>query len=154
MSQARTSSAVGARPTPNVGDCADKAAPTATIIAIKAKRATLRQAIVHAPIGRDPPRLDGVVVARDAEARVERLVPVLRGLRARRLHRAELVGRGANVSEPFHFGAAGQTEGVDPERKSYSTFMTLNDPDGNTWLVQEVKRDWVLRQVKRDEVAA
>jgi catechol 2,3-dioxygenase-like lactoylglutathione lyase family enzyme len=68
--------------------------------------------------------------------------------------RAELVGRGAEVSEPFHFGATGQTEGVDPERKSYSTFMTLHDPDGNTWLVQEVKRDWVLRQVKRDEVAA
>ncbi|MFL5651185.1 MAG: VOC family protein, partial [Chloroflexota bacterium] len=67
---------------------------------------------------------------------------------------AELVGRGADVSEPFHFAAAGQTDGVDPERKSYSTFMTLNDPDGNTWLVQEVKRDWVLRQVKRDEVAA
>ncbi len=44
--------------------------------------------------------------------------------------------------------------GVDPERRSYSTFVTLHDPDGNTWLVQEVKRDWVLKQVKRDEVAA
>ena len=32
--------------------------------------------------------------------------------------------------------------------------MTINDPDGNTWLIQEVKRDWVLKQVKRDEVAA
>jgi len=68
--------------------------------------------------------------------------------------RAELVARGAEVSQPFHFGAAGQADGVDPARRSYSTFMTLNDPDGNTWLVQEVKRDWVLRQVKRDEVAA
>jgi len=68
--------------------------------------------------------------------------------------RAELVGRGADVSQPFHFGAAGQTDGVDPERQSYATFMTLQDPDGNTWLVQEVKRDWVLRQVKRDVVAA
>ena len=68
--------------------------------------------------------------------------------------RAELVGRGVDVSEPFHFGATGQTPGVDPERRSYSTFMTFQDPDGNTWLVQEVKRDWVLRQVKREEVAA
>src|SRR4029079_11490640 len=59
--------------------------------------------------------------------------------------RAELVARGAEVSQPVHFGAAGQADGVDPERRSYSTFMTLNDPDGNTWLVQEVKRDWVLR---------
>ena len=57
-------------------------------------------------------------------------------------------------SDPFHFGAAGQTPGVDPERRSYATFMTLQDPDGNTWLVQEVKRDWVVRPVKRDEVAA
>ena len=68
--------------------------------------------------------------------------------------RADLVGRGVDVTEPFHFGAEGQAAGVDPERRSYSTFMTLQDPDGNTWLVQEVKRDWVLRQVKRDEVAA
>jgi len=68
--------------------------------------------------------------------------------------RTELTGRGVEVSEPFYFGAAGQTPGVDPERQSYATFMTLHDPDGNTWLVQEVKRDWVLRPVKRDEVAA
>ena len=68
--------------------------------------------------------------------------------------RSELIGRGVEVSEPFHFGEAGQTTGVDPERRSYSTFMTFHDPDGNTWLIQEVKRDWVVRQVKRDEVAA
>jgi catechol 2,3-dioxygenase-like lactoylglutathione lyase family enzyme len=68
--------------------------------------------------------------------------------------RAELVGRGVEASQPFHFGEAGQTDGLDPERNSYATFMTINDPDGNTWLVQEVKRDWVLKQVKRDEVAA
>ena len=67
---------------------------------------------------------------------------------------AELTGRGVPVGEPFHFGADGQATGVDPERRSYSTFMTFPDPDGNTWLVQEVKRDWVVRQVKRDEVAA
>jgi catechol 2,3-dioxygenase-like lactoylglutathione lyase family enzyme len=66
----------------------------------------------------------------------------------------QLVERGVDASEPFHFGEAGQATGVDPERRSYSTFVTLHDPDGNTWLVQEVKRDWVLKQVKRDEVAA
>jgi catechol 2,3-dioxygenase-like lactoylglutathione lyase family enzyme len=68
--------------------------------------------------------------------------------------RAELVDRGVDASEPFHFGEAGQASGLDPERRSYATFLTLHDPDGNTWLVQEVKRDWVLKQVKRDEVAA
>jgi hypothetical protein len=30
--------------------------------------------------------------------------------------------------------------GPDPERRSYATFLSFNDPDGNTWLVQEVKR--------------
>jgi catechol 2,3-dioxygenase-like lactoylglutathione lyase family enzyme len=53
--------------------------------------------------------------------------------------RDELVGRGLDVSEPFHFGAEGQTPGVHPERANYGTFMSFNDPDGNGWLVQEVK---------------
>ncbi|HYH92619.1 MAG TPA: VOC family protein [Candidatus Saccharimonadales bacterium] len=51
--------------------------------------------------------------------------------------RAELVGRGIDASEPFHFGAEGQTQGLDPERRSYGTFVSFADPDGNTWLVQE-----------------
>jgi predicted enzyme related to lactoylglutathione lyase len=55
--------------------------------------------------------------------------------------RAELVERGVDISEPFHFGEAGQTPGLDPERRSYSTFMTFKDPDGNTWLVQEKKAE-------------
>ena len=53
--------------------------------------------------------------------------------------RAELAGRGVEVSEPFHFGAAGQTPGLHPERADYGTFASLRDPDGNGWLVQEVR---------------
>ena len=68
--------------------------------------------------------------------------------------RGELVERGVDASEPFHFGDAGQAPGLDPERRSYATFLTHHDPDGNTWLVQEVKRDWVVKQVKRETVAA
>ena len=52
--------------------------------------------------------------------------------------RAELVARGAAPSQPFHFGAEGQTDGVHPERESYGTFLTFSDPDGNSWMVQEV----------------
>ena len=52
--------------------------------------------------------------------------------------RAELVARGADPSQPFHFGAEGQTDGVHPERVNYGTFMTFSDPDGNGWMVQEV----------------
>ncbi len=53
--------------------------------------------------------------------------------------RAELVGRGVEVSEPFHFGAEGQTPGLHPERVDYGTYLSFSDPDGNGWLVQEVK---------------
>jgi catechol 2,3-dioxygenase-like lactoylglutathione lyase family enzyme len=53
--------------------------------------------------------------------------------------RAELVGRGVDVSEPFHFGPEGQTTGLDPNRADYGTFLSVSDPDGNGWLVQEVK---------------
>ena len=54
--------------------------------------------------------------------------------------RAELVGRGVEVSEPYHFGPQGQTPGIDPERASYNSFMSFSDPDGNGWLIQEVKQ--------------
>ncbi len=54
--------------------------------------------------------------------------------------RAELVERGVDASELFHFDSAGQVPGPDPDRKSYGTFLSFNDPDGNGWLVQEVRR--------------
>jgi catechol 2,3-dioxygenase-like lactoylglutathione lyase family enzyme len=54
--------------------------------------------------------------------------------------RAELVGRGVDVSEIFHFGASGQAPGPDPERRDYGSFLSVNDPDGNSWVVQEVGR--------------
>ena len=41
--------------------------------------------------------------------------------------------------EPFHFGAEGQTPGLHPERADYGTYLSFSDPDGNGWLVQEVK---------------
>ena len=52
--------------------------------------------------------------------------------------RTLLIERGVDVSEPFHFGPEGQTAGLSPERHDYETFMSLNDPDGNGWLIQEV----------------
>ena len=68
--------------------------------------------------------------------------------------RDDLVSRGVELGETFHFGEAGQTPGPDPERRSYATFMPFQDPDGNTWLVQEVKRDWRVEVVKIEEAAA
>jgi catechol 2,3-dioxygenase-like lactoylglutathione lyase family enzyme len=54
--------------------------------------------------------------------------------------RAELIGRGTNASEIFHFDAGGQVPGPDPQRASYGSFLSFSDPDGNGWLVQEVRR--------------
>ena len=50
----------------------------------------------------------------------------------------DLVGRGVEASNLFHFAATGQTDGPDPERQDYGTFFSFDDPDGNGWLVQEV----------------
>jgi catechol 2,3-dioxygenase-like lactoylglutathione lyase family enzyme len=54
---------------------------------------------------------------------------------------AELLGRGVEAAEPFHVGQDGQQgPGIDPERRSYTTFLPFSDPDGTGWLVQEVRR--------------
>jgi catechol 2,3-dioxygenase-like lactoylglutathione lyase family enzyme len=54
--------------------------------------------------------------------------------------RADLVDRGVEVSEVFHRAGPGWTpvSGRDPQRHSYSSFLTFSDPDGNIWLLQEV----------------
>jgi catechol 2,3-dioxygenase-like lactoylglutathione lyase family enzyme len=54
--------------------------------------------------------------------------------------RAELIGRGVAVSEPFHFTSIGGTPqpGPHPEGRSYATHATFSDPDGNSWLLQEI----------------
>jgi catechol 2,3-dioxygenase-like lactoylglutathione lyase family enzyme len=51
--------------------------------------------------------------------------------------RAELLGRGVEASEIFHFNEGGQQPGPDPERQKYGSFLSFSDPDGNGWLVQE-----------------
>ncbi len=55
--------------------------------------------------------------------------------------RGELVGRGIDASDVWHgppFPPEARQPGVDPERTSYGSFFSFNDPDGNVWLVQEV----------------
>jgi predicted enzyme related to lactoylglutathione lyase len=54
--------------------------------------------------------------------------------------RAEITGRGTEVSEIFHFDSGRQVPGPDPERRDYGSFFSFADPDGNSWLVQEVRR--------------
>jgi catechol 2,3-dioxygenase-like lactoylglutathione lyase family enzyme len=60
--------------------------------------------------------------------------------------RAELEGRGADVSEVFHdaggvfhhAGTEGRVSGPAPDHKSYGSFASFGDPDGNGWLLQEI----------------
>lgn len=54
--------------------------------------------------------------------------------------RAELVERGAEVSEVFHREGPGKPpiSGRDPGGRSYRSYATFSDPDGNGWLLQEV----------------
>ena len=54
--------------------------------------------------------------------------------------RAELADRGVAVSEIFHRVAGQRVPGPDPGRNSYSSFATFSDPDGNGWLLQEIKQ--------------
>jgi catechol 2,3-dioxygenase-like lactoylglutathione lyase family enzyme len=57
--------------------------------------------------------------------------------------RADLVGRGVEVSEVFHFAKGpgpfgGRVGGLAPDHLSYGSYATFSDPDGNGWLLQEV----------------
>ena len=55
--------------------------------------------------------------------------------------RDELVERGVDASEVWHgppFPPEARLSGTDPQRTSYGSYCSFNDPDGNTWIVQEV----------------
>lgn len=62
--------------------------------------------------------------------------------------RAELVGRGVDVSELFHdeggvfhhAGPEGRVAGADPKRSDYGSFASFSDPDGNGWVLQEIRQ--------------
>jgi len=53
--------------------------------------------------------------------------------------RDELIGRGVDVGEIWHLEIGkGPVPGLDPERTSYASRATFADPDGNTWMLQEI----------------
>jgi catechol 2,3-dioxygenase-like lactoylglutathione lyase family enzyme len=61
--------------------------------------------------------------------------------------REDLISRGVEVSELFHRDGAQLLPGPDPERRSYLSYASFSDPDGNSWLLQEVTtrgpgREW------------
>jgi catechol 2,3-dioxygenase-like lactoylglutathione lyase family enzyme len=58
--------------------------------------------------------------------------------------RDELAGRGVEVSEVFHYAGFNRIDpdarlsGPAPERRSYGSWVSFSDPDGNAWLLQEI----------------
>jgi catechol 2,3-dioxygenase-like lactoylglutathione lyase family enzyme len=54
--------------------------------------------------------------------------------------RSELVGRGLPAGDFVHYVDGTENPGLDPGRADYNSFFSFNDPDGNVWLVQEVRR--------------
>jgi catechol 2,3-dioxygenase-like lactoylglutathione lyase family enzyme len=80
--------------------------------------------------------------------------------------RADLVARGVDVSEVFHYAGGPfniavenpRVGGRDPEGRSYFSFASFEDPDGNGWLFQEIKtrfpgREWKSARVPATDIA-
>lgn len=79
--------------------------------------------------------------------------------------RADLIARGVEVSEVFHYAGGPfnntvehpRVSGRDPEGRSYFSFASFADPDGNSWFLQEITarlpgREWELPQDKTVDV--
>ena len=79
----------------------------------------------------------------------------------------ELVARGVAVSEVFHYAGgpfnnsveAPRVSGPDPQGRPYHSFVSFEDPDGNGWLVQEIKtrlpgREWKSARGRAVDVAS
>jgi len=77
--------------------------------------------------------------------------------------RDELLARGAEIGEVFHAtapgaqfqrdGTSGRVSGPAPDRASYRTFASFSDPDGNSFLLQEIKTRLPGRGLSNSDVA-
>jgi catechol 2,3-dioxygenase-like lactoylglutathione lyase family enzyme len=80
--------------------------------------------------------------------------------------RDDLIARGINVSEVFHYAGGPLNNSVenpriaghDPEDRSYFSFASFDDPDGNRWLLQEITtrlpgREWESARAQTIDVA-
>src|SRR5687767_3935910 len=80
--------------------------------------------------------------------------------------RNDLIARGVDVSEVFHYAAGPfnntvenpRVSGRDPEGRSYFSFASFEDPDGNSWILQEITarlpgREWESTRIGAVDVA-
>jgi catechol 2,3-dioxygenase-like lactoylglutathione lyase family enzyme len=96
----------------------------------------------------------GITAAKPGSA--DRLILAVEDLDAAR---ADLMARGVNVSDVFHrAGDNSRVSGRDPQDRSYFTFASFEDPDGNVWLLQEITtrlpgREWKSTRSRSMDVA-
>jgi catechol 2,3-dioxygenase-like lactoylglutathione lyase family enzyme len=80
--------------------------------------------------------------------------------------RTDLINHGVKVSEVFHYAHGvfnnavknPRVDGRDPQARSYNSFASFEDPDGNGWLLQEIKerlpgREWKAKEARAMDVA-
>ena len=85
----------------------------------------------------------GTGVTASPPGSVEQLLLIVTDIQAAR---DEIAGLGIAISEVFHdeggvfhhAGTAGRVPGPDPEGRSYASFASFSDPDGNGWLLQQI----------------
>jgi len=153
----RTESSTGESPTPATGDMRLEAAVLPVSDADRAKRFYENlgwrldadfvisddfRVMQMTPPGSPASIIFGTGVSQATPGASEPLVLVVRDIVSAR---ADLIARGVGVSEVFHgpgfrAGTAGRAPGPDPERRSYYSFATFSDPDGNGWMLQEITR--------------
>ena len=104
------------------------------------------RAVHLTPPGSEASILFGKGVTDAAPGSVDRLLLAVCDIEAAR---QELLAKGVEVSEVFHHagggtgagfvaGFQGSATGPDPERRSYASYASFRDPDGNAWLLQEI----------------
>lgn len=103
--------------------------------------------IQFTPPGSEASIIFGKGVTSAQPGSVDRLLLAVRDIDAAR---DELRSHGVEVSEAFHdasgglgggfhAGTEGRAAGPDPQRRSYGSYASFRDPDGNVWLLQEIK---------------
>lgn len=78
----------------------------------------------------------GIGITQMAPGSIQGTHLVVRDIEAARDYLTE---RGVEASEIFHFDNGQRAPGTHPQRRDYGSYCSFSDPDGNGWLVQEVK---------------
>lgn len=102
-----------------------------------------------------PPHSEASIIFGTGITSAHRLVLTVNNIDAAR---SDLIARGVDVSEVFHFAGGpfnttlenSRASGRDPEGRSYFTFASFEDPEGNGWLLQEVQTRFPGREWKKD----